>query len=174
MELINSAMFTGTIAVSRSRYSPRVDLVICPTRRSSSSAVSTYLRAVSPSDWSLASRYRILVTISKGLLISWAIVAAMRPATASLSELRMASCASFACVMFRAIVEAAIMLPCASRTGEIVSETFSIRPSLVRRVVSKCSILPPCRRRVRICSTSLVRCGGRSIETLFPMTSSAR
>jgi hypothetical protein len=57
-------------------------------------------------------------------------------------------------VMSRAIFEAPMIVPAALRTGEIDREIINRRPSLVTRIVSKCSMRWPFRSRARMSSSS--------------------
>jgi hypothetical protein len=75
--------------------------------------------------------------------------------------------------MSRAIFEAPTMVPLASRTGEIVTDTSINLPSLVARIVSKWSTRSPRRRRSRIIGSSSSRSGGNRVSMLLPTISSA-
>ena len=76
-------------------------------------------------------------------------------------------------VMSRATFDAPMIFPCASLTGDTVNETGTRRPSLVRRTVSKCSILSPRRRRARTSSSSVLRSSGMIREICWPTASAA-
>ena len=74
--------------------------------------------------------------------------------------------------MSRAIFEAPMIVPCASLIGDTVSEMGIRWPFLVRRTVSKWSILSPRRRRASTSASSARRSSGM-IRVMFWPTASA-
>ena len=110
---------------------------MCPTRCSSRSAISISMRQES-CECSARAKYSRLVTASSGLLISWAIVAASRPAAASFSVLRSASS-----VRFRPLIS--MHMPAMRRGSPVLLYSTVPRPAIQ-------SVLPS-RRRIR-CSIS--------------------
>ena len=82
-------------------------------------------------------RYIRFTTASSGLLISCAMVAAMRPVAAIFSACNRDCSSRRRTEISRKILDAPITLPCSSRIGEMVRETSSRCPVLVRRTVSK-------------------------------------
>src|SRR5215831_8863872 len=81
------------------RVKPRVALVICAARVNSAVAISKYSGDVFAED--VRARYRRSDTACNGLLISWAMVAATLPTTASFSLLINAASVFFRTVMSR-------------------------------------------------------------------------
>jgi hypothetical protein len=75
--------------------------------------------------------------------------------------------------MSRAITATDTILSLASRTGEIVSETVIVLPSLRTRSVSSWSTVSPANTRRRISACSPLRSGDSIIETVRPIASSA-
>ena len=80
---------------------------------------------------------------------------------------------SSARAMSRATFDAPMTWPIALRTGEMVIERSTSRPSLARRTVSKCSTRSPRRRRSMMERSSSSRSGGMMRPMRWPIASSA-
>ena len=79
-----------------------------------------------------------------------------------------AVCVRLLSVMSCAILETPMMSPAAECSGEMLTETSTLRPSSCTRTVSKLSINSPRRTRSRMLSVSSRRCGGTISEMCSP------
>ncbi len=81
--------------------------------------------------------------------------------------------ARFRSVMSRAMVDAPVTAPDASRMGETVSETARWTPSLATRSVSRVSTASPLATACRMSCSSSRRSRGTNVEMWRPIISSA-
>ena len=144
-----------------------------PMRSTSLIAIRVYSCAFSSRELFLSMRNKRLVTASRGLLISCAIVPAKRPVAASFSVFRNASAARLRSLTSRAIVDAPVITPEELRIGEMETDTSTGAPSFLSRTVSKWSIDSPRRKISSVSSISRLRSEGLRMDTCCPIISAA-
>ena len=111
------------------------------TRFNSSSAISRNSIACSGTSGVLRARYTVFITAASGLLISWAMLAAMRPTEASFSVCKNRASAVLRAVMSRRTLCTATA-PCQSMLAAVAS-TATSRPSSRTIRSSRSGAMPP-------------------------------